>query len=54
MTGKSNRATNSVQLRFLQKRQVHQPTAVEFDEAGRIIVVDSARHRLQIYQQVVE
>jgi DNA-binding beta-propeller fold protein YncE len=33
-----------------EKRFV-QPTAVEIDEEDRIIVVDSARHRLQIYQK---
>lgn len=34
-----------------EKRFV-QPTAVEIDDENRIIVVDSARHRLQIYQPV--
>lgn len=34
-----------------EKRFV-QPTAVEIDEESRVIVVDSARHRLQIYQKV--
>jgi DNA-binding beta-propeller fold protein YncE len=28
------------------------PTAVEVDEQGRLIVVDSCRHRLQIYNRV--
>ncbi|MDA0735214.1 MAG: NHL repeat-containing protein [Chloroflexi bacterium] len=35
-----------------REKQFVQPTAVEIDQAGRIIVVDSARHRLQIYQKV--
>jgi len=34
-----------------EKRFV-QPVAVEVDQQNRIIVVDSARHRLQIYQKV--
>jgi len=34
-----------------EKRFV-QPTTVEIDEEGRIFVVDSARHRIQIYQKV--
>lgn len=28
------------------------PTAVKLDSAGRIIIVDSCRHRLQIYQKI--
>jgi hypothetical protein len=28
------------------------PTAVEIDDEGHVIVVDSCRHRLQIYQRV--
>ena len=27
------------------------PTAVEIDEQGRVIIVDSCRHRLQIYER---
>lgn len=30
------------------------PTAVEVDEQGRVLVVDSCRHRVQIYQRVRE
>ncbi len=33
-----------------EKRFV-QPTAVEIDQAGHIFIVDSARHRLQVYQK---
>jgi hypothetical protein len=28
------------------------PTAVEVDEQGRVLVVDSCRHRIQIYSRV--
>jgi DNA-binding beta-propeller fold protein YncE len=28
------------------------PTAVEIDEQGRVIIVDSCRHRLQVYERV--
>ena len=40
-----------VKDRDSEKRFV-QPTAVVVDESGRAIIVDSARHRLQIYQKV--
>ena len=32
------------------EKRLHGPTAVEFDNEGRVIIVDSCRHRLQIYE----
>jgi len=32
--------------------RLHGPTAVEVDEQGRVIIVDSCRHRLQIYERI--
>ena len=41
------------QVRSLEpEKRFVQPTAVEIDSEGHIIIVDSARHRLQIYQKV--
>jgi DNA-binding beta-propeller fold protein YncE len=37
---------------FDPEKRFVQPTAVEVDKEDQIIVVDSARHRLQIYQKV--
>jgi DNA-binding beta-propeller fold protein YncE len=34
------------------EKRLHGPTAVEIDEQGRVIIVDSCRHRLQIYERV--
>jgi len=34
------------------EKRLHGPTAVEIDDEGRVIVVDSCRHRLQIYTKV--
>ena len=34
------------------EKRLHGPTAVEIDEQGRVIIVDSCRHRLQIYNRV--
>jgi len=31
------------------EKRLFGPTAVEVDEEGRVIIVDSCRHRLQIY-----
>jgi len=33
------------------EKRLHGPTAVEVDEQGRVIIVDSCRHRLQIYEK---
>ena len=33
------------------EKRLHGPTAVEVDEQGRVIIVDSCRHRLQIYER---
>jgi DNA-binding beta-propeller fold protein YncE len=34
------------------EKRLFGPTAVELDEQGRVIIVDSCRHRLQIYEKV--
>jgi len=34
------------------EKRLHGPTGVEVDEQGRVIIVDSCRHRLQIYERV--
>ena len=34
------------------EKRLFGPTAVEFDDQGRIIIVDSCRHRLQVYEHV--
>jgi DNA-binding beta-propeller fold protein YncE len=34
------------------EKRLFGPTAVEIDEQGRVIIVDSCRHRLQIYERV--
>ncbi|MDP8922296.1 MAG: NHL repeat-containing protein [Chloroflexota bacterium] len=33
------------------EKRIHGPTAVEVDAEGRVIIVDSCRHRLQIYER---
>lgn len=34
------------------EKRLFGPTAVEVDERGRVIIVDSCRHRLQVYERV--
>jgi len=33
------------------EKRLHGPTAVEVDDQGRVVIVDSCRHRLQIYEK---
>jgi DNA-binding beta-propeller fold protein YncE len=34
------------------EKRLHGPTAVEIDEQGRVVITDSCRHRLQVYERV--
>jgi hypothetical protein len=36
---------------FTIERVFFQPTGIEVDEQGRILVVDTGRHRIQIYEK---
>ena len=39
---------------FTPERVLHAPIAVKVDDRGRVIIVDTNRHRLQIYQKNTE